>query len=106
MALRAQPPVQTTSGREGCDVRLKGDGWTVTEVLRSLGDLSKKIQFDLREMRDGTHLVATGSPESLVGMLMSMPVIGADRDRVIRRLLPLTSFTESDLKKFRNPAGL
>ena len=94
------------TSREGCDVRLKGDDWTVTEVLRSLGELTKRVTIEVREMNDGTHLLASGSPEALIGVLMSMPVVGVDRDRVLRRILPMTSFTTSDLKKFRNPAGL
>jgi hypothetical protein len=103
MALGPHAPQETEAGREGCDVRLVGEDWTVTELLRSLGELSKRLTLELREFKDGPHMIASGSPEAVLAAVVLLPVIGTDRDRVIRRLLPLTTFSYADLKKFRNP---
>ena len=107
MAIRAhssQPTIDTR--REGCDVRLQGEDWTVVEVLRSLGQLSSRITFELRDMKDGTHLLAAGSPDALVGVLMAMPIVAEDRNRVLRRLVPTSNFAESDLKQVRSSASM
>jgi hypothetical protein len=102
MALSPYSSGDADAGREGCDVRLIGEDWTMTELLRSLGELAKRLTLEMRDFNDGTHMIASGSPEAVLAAVVLMPVVGMDRDRVIRRLLPLTTFTYSDLKKFRN----
>jgi hypothetical protein len=76
----------------------------MTEVLRMLGVLAPKLELELSELRDGTHLIAVGPPETLIAAVTAMPVLGTDRDRVLRRLIPLTRFTEDDVKAFRSPS--
>ncbi len=106
VTLKPRPePTPDVTRREGVDVVMIGEDWTVAEVLRSLGELGDKMTIEIEDLNDGAHLVMTGSPESLLAAVTLLPVAGTDRDRVTRRLLPMTGFTQMDLRKFRSPAN-
>jgi hypothetical protein len=103
---RSEPPVVDSTRREGCDVLLMGKDWTITEVLRTIGDLASRLTVELRDDKDGFHLILAGHPEPILTALMVLPVVGKERDRVVQRLLPRTTFTEHDLRSFRSPTTL
>lgn len=71
---------------EGATLRLDGTGWTVTEIIRQIGDTSGIVTIDLRDSAGGELLVLSGTREALLEAVVKVPCHVEDRDRVTRRL--------------------
>lgn len=85
-----RPPVRpAVESAEGCRVRLTGDGWTMTEVIRTLGKLSGQVMIDLTELSDGEYLTMRGTPAAMLAVIEMLPVDPEDSARVRRRYLDL-----------------
>lgn len=84
------PPVRpAVESSEGCRVRLAGDGWTMTEVIRTIGSLSGRVMIDLTESRDGEYLTMRGTPAAMLAVIEMLPVDPEDSERIRRRYLDL-----------------
>jgi hypothetical protein len=81
--LQARPTF--TQLTDGIRVRLEGSDWTVTEVLRTIGNHAERVLIDLSEESDGEYLTLRGTPRAMYAVISMLPVAPDDQVRFRRK---------------------
>jgi hypothetical protein len=82
MALPRPNAAQLT---DGVHVKLIGTDWTITEVLRTVGEAGEKCLIDLVRDQKADYVALRGTPRNMLAVIDQLPVAPDDLVRIRRK---------------------